>query len=259
MHRIVALAAIGFSLCAAQVVDPAKGLVLANSHVRFEFEPGGMGLHGMTDLATGFNHLQPGPGKHPLWEITLGRGAQTRILDSNYKPCNYAALEETAGGQRAVMEWNDVRFHLEDRVITVRITIDLPGDSGIAAWRILVENQSDYWGLWSVAFPVASGFPDSAKYDIARPVFASGGNLLKAWSERVHGRHPSGGWPMQFCSLTRGDQLRLFRLPGRRRPCEGFRHRAGLPSCHGSLSGEHGRGGFGLAGLLPRAVWRLSG
>ena len=205
MNRLIVAAGLCAWACAAQSVDPAKGLVLANSHVRFEFQPGGMGLAGMTDLAGGMNHLAPAGGPRLLWEISLGRGAQTRTFDNNYKPCNYAALEKTAGGgQRAVMEWNDLRYHLEDRVVSVRVTVDLPRDSGVAEWRIFVENQSDYWGLASVTFPVAAGFPQTGEYDIARPVFASGGHLLKAWSERVRGRHPSGGWPMQFAALSRG-------------------------------------------------------
>lgn len=184
---------------------PEKGLVLANDHVRLEFEPGGMGLAQMTDRAGGRNHLGRVEGGRLLWEITFGRGTQTRAVNNNYKPCNYARIEKTAGGgQRAVMEWNDLRWHLEDRVLSVRVTVELPADSGVAQWRIFVENRSDYWGLWSVAFPLVSGFPEKGAYDIARPVFASGGHLLKGWSERIRGRYPSGGWPMQFLSLNRG-------------------------------------------------------
>lgn len=209
MKNAVALFAVCAGLFAAhpqsiQRIDPAKGLVLANAHARFEFQPGGMGLAAMTDLAGNANHLPAASTPRPLWEIVLGRGTQTRTFDSNYKPCNYAALERTAGGERAVLEWNDLRFHIEDRVVTVRVTVDLPRDSGVAEWRIFVENQSDYWGLSSVVFPVAVGLPQSGRYDIARPVFASGGHLLKNWTERVRGRHPSGGWPMQFCALAQG-------------------------------------------------------
>ena len=184
--------------------DPAQGLVLANSQVRLEFEPSGMGLKAMVDLATGRNHIESVEGKHLLWQAVVGRGTLSRPVTNNYKPCNHARIENLAGGaRRAVMEWNDLRWWLEDKALTVRVTVDLPPDSGIATWRIFVENHSDYWGLQSLVFPAVNGFPAAGAYDIARPVFASGGNLLRGWSETVRGRHPSGGWPMQFFSLHR--------------------------------------------------------
>ena len=186
-------------------VDPAKGLVLANEHVRLEFEPRGMGLATMVDLKSGRNHIGKVDGKHLLWEITFGRGALTSSATNNYKPCNYARIEAVAGGgQRAVMEWNGLRWWLEDDALTVRVTVDLPKDAGVAEWRIFVENNSDYWGLWKVTFPMVNGFPAAGEYDIARPTFGSGGHLLRKWGQRVQGRHPSGGWPMQFMSLSAG-------------------------------------------------------
>jgi hypothetical protein len=190
-------------------VDPTKGLVLANDHVRFEFEPDGMGLRAVVDAKTGRNHVQRFQGKHQLWQVSLGRGTLTRTADNNYKPCNYARIETSPQGvRRAVMEWNDLRWWLEDKALTVRVTVELGPGSGIASWRIFVENHSDYWGVWNVAFPALNGIPAAGAYDIARPVFASGGHLLPKWRERVRGRHPSGGWPMQFFSLhDRRDSL----------------------------------------------------
>ncbi len=190
---------------AGQQVDPAKGLILANEYVRLEFEPEGMGLAAMVDLQSGRNHVTKVEGRHLLWEVTFGRGMLSSSADNNYKPCNYARIESVAGGgQRAVMEWNRLRWWLEDGVLTVRVTVDLPEDSGVAEWRISVENLSDYWGISKVTFPLVSGFPGAGEYDIARPTFASGGHLLRKWKERVQGRHPSGGWPMQFMSLSSG-------------------------------------------------------
>jgi hypothetical protein len=102
------------------------------------------------------------------------------------------------------MQWNALRWWLEDDVVTVHVTVDLPPDSGIAQWRISVDTGSSYWGLWSVAFPFVNGFPARGEYDIARPVFASGGELLPKWNAAVRGQYPSGGWPMQFTALNRG-------------------------------------------------------
>ena len=102
------------------------------------------------------------------------------------------------------MEWNDLRWWKENRALTVRVTVDLPADSGLAQWRISVDNKSDYWGLWTVAFPLVNGLPEAGKYDLAHPVFASGGQLLRAWSGEIKARNPSGGFPMQFLALSRG-------------------------------------------------------
>jgi len=187
-----------------QQVDPSKGMTLKNRFVRLEFEPQGMGLAALVDLETGVNHIQPVKGKHLLWQVTLGRGTQREELDNNYAPCNFARMEELpGGGRRAILEWNDLHWWLQDRMLSIRVTVDLPPDSAIAQWRISVSNNNDYWGLWSVAFPFVNGLPESGKYDIARPLFASGGQLLKAWRNKVDDRYPSGGWPIQLLSLTR--------------------------------------------------------
>jgi len=199
---MILLCAVG--LQAAQHSDPSQGITLSNSYVRLEFEPGGRGLSALVDLRSGVNHIQPVKEKHLLWEIALARGTLIKKVNNNYAPCDYAVVERLPGGtQRAVMEWNDLRWWEENRVLTVRATVDLPPDSGIAKWRIFVDNKSDYWGLWSVAYPYVAGFPEAGKYDLARPVFASGGQLLRAWSGKIQARHPSGGWPMQFLALSR--------------------------------------------------------
>jgi hypothetical protein len=210
MKHITLLVLLAMCLAGAPV-DPSKGLVLANRHVRLEFEPGGMGLKAMVDVEGGVNHIPSRPGPHALWEVSFGRGAQVRSIDNNYKPCNFARLEKLAGGaQRAVMEWNDLRWWLEDGVVTVRVQVDLPADDGVAEWRIFVENRSDYWGLWSVTYPLVDGFPATGEYDIARPTFGSGGHLLKGWNKRIEARYPSGGWPMQFAALMKGRNAVYF-------------------------------------------------
>ena len=195
--------AIGLQAAQKQV-DPSMGIVLKNRFVRLEFEPKGMGLSAMVDLQSGVNHIQPVTGKHLLWQVTLGRGTQREKLDNNYAPCNYARIEKLPrGGQRAILEWNDLHWWLQDRILSIRATVDLPPDSGIAEWRISVSNNNDYWGMWSVSFPYVNGLPESGKYDIARPIYGTGGQLLKAWRNKVEGRYPSGGWPIQLVSLTR--------------------------------------------------------
>ena len=200
---MIVVCAIGLQAAQKQV-DPSKGITLKNRYVRLEFEPKGMGLSAMVDLVSGVNHVQPVDGKHLLWQVTLGRGTQREKVDNNYAPCNFARVEELPGGaQRATLEWNDLHWWLQDRMLSIRVTVDLPADSGIAQWRISVSNNNDYWGMWSVSFPYVNGLPESGKYDIARAIYGTGGQLLKAWRNKVEGKYPSGNWPIQFLSLTR--------------------------------------------------------
>lgn len=190
---------------AAERLDVNQPVRLANDKVQFEFEPAGMGLRAMVDRATGVNHIQPSKGPQLLWEVALAKGRQQQRVSNNYKPCTLAARESSADGtQKLVFEWNKLRWWLEDSVLTVRVSVELPPGTGIARWRIFVENASDYWGLWSVSFPLVGGFPAKGEYDLARPTFGSGGHLLRNWSAPVLGRYPSGAWPMQFLALNRG-------------------------------------------------------
>ena len=97
-----------------------------------------------------------------------------------------------------------LRWWNEDDMVSVTVIIELPEDNGIAEWRIFVENNSDYWGMWSVLFPIVNGFPESGKYDVARPSFARGGELIRGCDQKQSGRYPGSVWPMQFVSFNRG-------------------------------------------------------
>ena len=67
-------------------IDPGKGFTLQNEFVQYVFEPNGLGLSGMIDRKTGFNHIQNVEGKHHLWEIAFGKGTMRPRIDNNYKP-----------------------------------------------------------------------------------------------------------------------------------------------------------------------------
>lgn len=193
------------------IINPAEGLVLANDHVHFEFEPEGRGLSKMIDLKTGYDHIRAVEGKHLLWEVALGVGREIYTITNNYKPCNHAYLEKLPDrSQRAVMQWNDLRWWLENKVVTIQVSVELPADDGVAKWRICVENKSNYWGLWAILFPIVNGFPASGEYDIARPVFASGGQLLKGMADPINARYPGSTWPMQFMSFNCGSNAVYF-------------------------------------------------
>ena len=78
------------------VIDPEKGFTLQNEFVQYIFEPNGLGLSGMTDRKTGFNHIKEVEGKHLLWEIAFGKGTMRPRIDNNYKPCSYITTVQKA-------------------------------------------------------------------------------------------------------------------------------------------------------------------
>jgi hypothetical protein len=192
-------------------IDPGKGFTFQNEFVQYVFEPNGLGLSGMIDRKTGFNHIQNVEGKHLLWEIAFGKGTMRPRIDNNYKTCNYIKLyKKPNGDQIAVLEWNNMRFWEEDSIVTVQVKIELPKAEGIAKFRILVRNLSNYWGLWEVACPSVNGFPSEGIYDVAYPVTGSGGRLIKNWTGAFKTRSPSGFFPMQFMSLNSGRNAVYF-------------------------------------------------
>jgi len=186
-------------------VDVSEKFILKNEKVSFEFEPVNMGLSSMMDLTTSHEHINNVDGKHLLWEVVFARGKQVYTITNNYKPCSYAIVEKLPNGTtRAVMQWNRLRWWEEDDAVSITVIVELPKDKGIAQWRIFVENNSDFWGLWSVLFPIVNGFPESGEYDIARPSFACGGELIKTCDQRLKGRYPGSEWPMQMVSFNKG-------------------------------------------------------
>ncbi|MGM0573413.1 MAG: DUF6259 domain-containing protein [Bacteroidota bacterium] len=203
-------------------VDTDKEFILENDLVRFAFEPDNMGLSSMTDLSGNTEHIRQVDGKHLLWEIAFARGKQLYTITNNYKPCSYASIETLPDGtQRAIMQWNRLRWWNENDIISVTVSIELPEDEGVAKWRIFVENSSDYWGIWSVLFPIANGFPESGKYDIARPSFARGGQLIEGCDQKLSGRYPGSVWPMQFTSFSKdGNSVYLGTMDGQARAKE---------------------------------------
>ena len=199
------------NLTAQSFIDPALGFTLENDYVRYVFEPVGMGLSAMTDKRTGYNHIDNVQGKHLLWQIVFGKGTQRPSIDNNYKPCSYANhIKNKEGDQVLILEWNDLRFWEEDSISSVKVTVKLPADDGVARWKISVSNRSDYWGLWEVSCPAVNGFPTAGNYDLAVPVTGTGGHLLKGWDGIFKKRSPSGFMPMQFVSFNKGSDAVYF-------------------------------------------------
>jgi len=208
--RIVLACVLG--ACATHVTAASSGqsaatvskIVLANDIVRFEFEPECAGLAAMVDVSVGINHIQA-VDANTLWELTLSRGTEKRSLSNTQAPCTSHRIGKLPDGvQRATFEWLNTDWQEEKGALSIRVTVDLPRNSGIASWRIWVDNNSPTWGLYDVDFPKCSGCLTHGEYDIAVPT-GNAGKLFKNCAERMSYRYPHGwSMPMQFLCATKG-------------------------------------------------------
>ena len=181
-----------------------EGLVLENDYVRFVFEPKTGGLSAMTDKRAGIPHIRKTGKGEMLWELALSPGSQREIITNLDNPATLIKIEMLQDGtQRGILEWAFLEWWREKGVLTVRVTVDLPKDSGIASWRIAVDNASDLWGLWTVKFPYVRGFPAAGEYDIALPE-SNWGMLYRNRSEEMGSWYPEWTWPAQFLIASKG-------------------------------------------------------
>jgi len=180
--------------------------ILENAHVRLEFAPEHLGLARLLDKTTGVEHIQPGQEKYRLWELVFKHGLCEQTLDNLAAPATSATVEAVPGGQRATMLWEGVDHWHERNFATVRVTVDLPDDDGVAEWRIAVENHSNLWGLWEVRFPYLTHAVAPGAYDLA---YASNnwGYLFNGIDKEMKpvAIYPSYDWAMPFLSLDHGN------------------------------------------------------
>ncbi|MCE9613858.1 MAG: DUF6259 domain-containing protein [Lentisphaerae bacterium] len=179
-------------------------LVLTNALVRFAFELGNAGLIELTDLRTGVRHIQPAPGKPELWQASFQSPRETITLTSTGAPCSATTLHTaSSGNQEAQFEWRNLDLGEEKGVVTVRVTVELPPDSGLASWRIWIDNRSATLGLRDIEFPRFNGFLEAGRYDVAFP-HRNWGKLWSTCACKLTGDYPTGwSMPVQFCAASR--------------------------------------------------------
>jgi hypothetical protein len=192
---------LGLKICGQEDIAV---LELTNSLVRLAFDPDHAGLCSLVDRTTGASHLQAVPGEHQLWELRFNDRHQTISLSSCEVSCTSAEINPAAGGsQRAQFEWHSLDLPGEKGVVTVRVTVELPADSGLASWWIWIDHRSSRWGLWEIEFPQFNGFLQAGQYDVAFP-HRNWGKLFPHCCHKLSGDYPTG-WdlPLQFCAASR--------------------------------------------------------
>ncbi len=183
--------------------------VLQNEHVRLAFEPRHAGLASMRDAVTGVEHIRELPASHTLWQALFTNDAGTTWLSSTQYPYASAVVTRTwRGVQRATFRWTQLPFGEKDADGSVEVVIELPRESGIASWRIRVDNPSSTWGLCAVDFPRINGFLEAGTYDLAGSFghAETWGSLYRGYEGRLHMRYPDGwrGMSTQFACASQG-------------------------------------------------------
>ena len=185
-------------------------VVLENGLARFELRTPHMGLAALVDRRTGVNHLGPPRQSAPTLgslSFRAGPAAEELVTLANVDvPATSHAVEALPdGAMRATLRWNGVNLAGEEAIVDVKVTMALPRDSGIAAWRIWVTNRSDTWGLWEVAFPSFSGYLRSGEYDFAAPT-CNWGLLMDSLASPLALPYPHGySMTMQFLCAMQGE------------------------------------------------------
>lgn len=108
-------------------------LELTNLMIRLAFDPVHAGLCELTDVQTAIRHIQPAAGTQDLWQASFTDHRKTITLSSTAARCTSATVAAEAGGtQVARFEWRDLDLGDERGAVTVRVTVELPPESGLA-------------------------------------------------------------------------------------------------------------------------------
>ena len=186
-----------------------QAFVLENNFVRFEFEKGSYGLSAMIDKVTKVNHILNADKPYRLFNITMRNGMQEGHISNYYlrnssmHPVKAEIQKKDDGTQVALIVWDNFEFWKEKNVMQIKVTVELPKNSGIAKWRISVDNRSKTWGLWTVDFPSFTNLIKSGEYDLAIPQH-NGGKLFKNIKKSQSPAYPNQRWTSQFFSLSKG-------------------------------------------------------
>ena len=198
-------------------------LVLENGAVRFGFDSkeNGLGLRSLYNVCAGLEHLQPARDGELMWQLELRDEVDHAVLVNNksLSQRHVRRQRRSDGGQSLVLTWKNVSLPEEADALDVTVTIDLPRgvlsselpagriprwgdpevvDSGMAQWRIDVENRSNRFGQWTVTFPIMAG--PGARARIGQ---FSAGRGREDWMRRSEtADYPHGHrWPVQFLSF----------------------------------------------------------
>jgi hypothetical protein len=218
--------------------------IVENDYARFVFNSSNGGLYSLLDKISGVQHINTTPANASLWKIVFANGDSVESLTKNLSSNSIHTL--TDGTIEAEMVWQITQYNLN-----VRVTVQLPNNSGIASMRIFVQDNPSMAGLKNIEFPKINGFLESGQYDIALPQ-DSWGRLFKNCSSQYFGFYPDGwSMSMQFVCANKGTNGVYIGAHDRRAMVKTFDGVPGQYFILSTLAENTGVSGLGFNGVFP--------
>jgi hypothetical protein len=169
-------------------------IVLENEYVKYEFAGTNGGLVSMIDKSSSTEHMHVNSDDAMLWSLVMGNNGQ--YSSKYYTVAASPIVTEMDGTKRLDMTWAIGN-------ISVMVKAVLANNTGIAAFRIFVNNNSDA-ALKNVKFHL-NGFISSGDYDVAHP-YDNIGYLHKNLTSGFTSTYPCGfNTIMQFCIFIKSN------------------------------------------------------
>jgi len=198
------------------VQETTTGIAISNGIIGLKFfKDDGFGLYSIKNIQKDHDFMSGQMEGSTLWEIEF-KHASNRIvkIDNNAECARSYTIEKSADGTNLTLHlfWKGITLDTEEKSVNVDATVRLDTTS-LAYWQINVENNSNKFGTWEVAYPSIKGMsaPESEEMQLVYPDFI--GCLLKNPVKRIPGKseddprppqvmsYPSARCNMQFSTL----------------------------------------------------------
>ncbi len=198
MRLVLLVVFIFFMIVASLCLSAAPAL--EDRHTRITFSSDTGGITGIISLATNHNFI-PAPAEKPrLWHLMLKKsnGDPAELANTG---CAKPAIHLNKGS--ADLVWKNLTIQGITGSFNIAVKCSIQKTDSLAHFKIIVDNNSDA-SIISCVFPEISNLGTSGKSDIAFPKY-NWGEMFKGLKDRLYGYYPSADTPMQFCSLSDGN------------------------------------------------------
>jgi hypothetical protein len=174
--------------------------VLQGHHTRVSFSPETGGIVEIVNTTTGRDFISSRAEKPKLWRLRIEKAnGEAGILDNTL--CGRPVIKLGRGAAELV--WKNLSIPGVVGSFEIRVLGRVSGSDGLVHLRLNVENRSDA-SLMSTVFPEISGLGRAGQSDVAFPKY-NWGEMFKGLEGKLTGYYPSADMPMQFCSVTEGN------------------------------------------------------
>ncbi|HBG26888.1 MAG: hypothetical protein A2Y10_11330 [Planctomycetes bacterium GWF2_41_51] len=178
-------------------VNVFADIVIENDYAQFVFNSSNGGLKSLIDKSSGQQHINSSSQDASLWKIQFLNSNTVESRTQNLQSSSVQISKDRTVNLEMVWQVSQYNFN-------VKVTIQLPNNSGIASMMISIQDNPSMPDINNVEFPKINGFLESGQYDIALPQ-DNWGKLYKNNTLGFYGIYPDGwSMSMQFVCATKG-------------------------------------------------------